>query len=120
MGELGELAQHYNQFRALGVEVVALSVDPLPQARQVWRRFGRRFPVLSDAKFHAMQLYGTRSPEYKNQLGISVNTPTLILIDAQGVIRWVHQAENYRVRSSWQNDLAHCREVASGDARHQP
>jgi peroxiredoxin len=111
MGELGELAKHDGAFRALGVDIVALSVDPLPRARQVWHRFGEAFPVLSDAKFRAMQLYGTRSPEYKNQLGIHVNTPTLILVDARGVIRWIHQAQNFRIRSTWRNDLAHCRAV---------
>lgn len=113
MGELGELAKHDGAFWALGVEIVALSVDPLPQARQVWQQFHAAFPVLSDAQFRVMQLYGTRSPEYKNELGISVNTPTLILIDARGVIRWIHQANSFRVRSTWQNDLAHCRAVVA-------
>lgn len=58
-----------------------------------------------------MELYGTQSPEYRNRQGVSINAPTLILIDKTGTIRWIHQAENYRVRAPVEGVLAQSRKL---------
>jgi peroxiredoxin len=55
--------------------------------------------MLSDSHDQVMDLYGTRSPVYKNHAGAPINTPTLVLIDKRGTIRWLHQAEDYRIRA---------------------
>ena len=55
--------------------------------------------------------YGTRSPEYHNREGGSINTPTLVLIDKTGMIRWIHQAMNFRVREAIEEDLAQARKL---------
>lgn len=113
MSELGELVKHAADFQAIHIQLIALSVDPVAKAAVVRDRFHAPFPILSDAQFKAMNRYGTRSPEYRNRLGISVNTPTLILIDRKGVIRWIHQATDYRVRASVEQDLAEARQLAA-------
>lgn len=117
MGELGEFAKHAAEFKALDVQLLAISVDPADRAREVQSRFNDAVPILSDAKQQVMDLYGTRSPEYKNQLGIDINTPTLVLIDRQGIIRWIHQASNYRIRASVEDDLAEARKLPPATAR---
>jgi hypothetical protein len=53
-----------------------------------------------------MELYGTRSPEFHNREGGVINTPTLVLIDRTGTIRWIHQARNFRIREAVEEDLA--------------
>lgn len=111
MGELGELVKHNADFQRLDVQLLAISVDPAEKGKQVEEKLQAPFPILSDAKQEVMELYGTRSPEYRNREGISINTPTLVLIDRTGTIRWIHQAEDYHVRETVQEDLAQARKL---------
>lgn len=84
----------------MDVEMLAVSVDPPEKAKRVKEKLNAPFPILSDASHKVMELYGTQSPEYRNRQGVSINTPTLVLIDKTGTIRWIHQATNYRIRAS--------------------
>jgi len=111
MGELGQFVKHDAEFRKLGVHILAISVDPPARAKWAKEKLKAPFHFLSDSKQTVMKLYGTRSPEYSNKLGISINTPTLVLIDKTGTIRWIHQANNYRVRNPVENDLAQVRKL---------
>jgi peroxiredoxin len=111
MGELGEFAKHDAEFKALDVQILAVSVDPSPEGKLVKKKLKVPFPVLSDSKHEVMELYGTRSPEYHNHSGASINTPTLVLIDKMGRIRWIHQATNFRVRETIEEDLAQARKL---------
>lgn|SRR5487761_296671 len=111
MGELGEFVKHYAEFKALNVQIVAISVDPAEKGRWLEDRLKAPFPILSDAKREVMELYGTRSPEYHNHQGASINTPTLVLIDKTGTIRWIHQASSFRARAPVQEDLAEARKL---------
>jgi peroxiredoxin len=111
MGELGELASHAAEFKALNVQILAISVDPPAKGKFVKERLKAQFPILSDSKREVMELYGTRSPEYHNHSGGSINTPTLVLIDKTGTIRWIHQATDFRVREAVEEDLAQARKL---------
>jgi len=111
MAELGEFVKHDAELKALDVQVLAISVDPLDKTHLVQRRLKAPFPILSDSKRKVMELYGTRSPVYHNFEGGSINTPTLVLIDKTGVIRWIHQATNFRIRATIQEDLAEARKL---------
>jgi peroxiredoxin len=99
MAELGEFVKHHQELRDMDVQVLAISVDPIDKAREAESKLKAPFPVLSDSHDVAMDLYGTRSPVYKNRTGAAINTPTLVLIDETGTIRWLHQAEDYRIRA---------------------
>jgi peroxiredoxin len=111
MGELGEFVKHYEDFKALDVQILAISVDPPDKGAWAKEKLKAPFPFLSDSKHEVMDLYGTRSPEYHNREGVSINTPTLVLIDKTGTIRWIHQATNYRVRETVEDDLAQARKL---------
>lgn len=111
MGELGELAEHDADFKALDVQMLAINVDPVDKGQWVRDRLHVPFPILSDTKQAVMNLYGTRSPEYRNKLGISINTDTFLLIDKQGIIRWIHQDANFRVREPIAAILAAARKL---------
>jgi len=91
--------------------VLAISVDPAERGKWVEEKLKASFPILSDSKRQVMELYGTRSPEYHNCEGGSINTPTLVLIDKTGTIRWIHQATNFRVREAIEEDLAQARKL---------
>jgi peroxiredoxin len=111
MSELGEFVKHNEDLRAMDVQVLAVSVDPPDKSHGAQEKSNATFPFLSDSKGEVMELYGTRSPEHHNREGISINTPTLVLIDRTGTIRWIHQATNFRVRESIEEDLAQARKL---------
>ena len=99
MAELGEFVKHYQELQALDVQVLAVSVDPVGKVSEARAKLKAPFPMLSDSDDKVMDLYGTRSPEYKNRDGAAINTPTLVLIDKTGTVRWLHQAADYRIRA---------------------
>lgn len=99
MAELGEFVKHDQELQALNVQVLGVSVDPVDKASEARNKLKAPFPMLSDLHGKVMDLYGTRSPLYKNRNGAAINTPTLVLIDKTGTIRWLHQAADYRIRA---------------------
>jgi len=91
--------------------VLAISVDPIDKARDTQSKLKAPFPMLSDSHDEVMDLYGTRSPVYKGRDGAAINTPTLVLIDKTGVIRWLHQAADYKVRAPFTDVLEKIRKL---------
>ena len=70
------------------------------------------FPVLSDDKRLAMNLYNTVSlSTYPAPDGGKYNHATLILIDTTGTIRWIYRNPDYRVRATVADDLAEIRKL---------
>src|SRR5208282_3403381 len=111
MSELGEFVKHDKDFKAMDVQVLAISVDPPDKGKWAQEKLNAPFPFLSDSKREVMELYGTRSPEYHNREGGIIYTPTLVLIDKSGTIRWIYQATNFRVREEIEEDLAQARKL---------
>ena len=50
MGELGEFVRHEDDFKALDVQVLAISVDPAERGKWVEEKLKAPFPILSDSK----------------------------------------------------------------------
>jgi peroxiredoxin len=111
MTELGEFVKHDADFKDRDVQILAISVDPADKGQWAKEKLKAAFPFLSDSKHDVAELYGTLSPQYHNRGGDSINTPTLVLIDKTGTIRWVHQASNYRVRATIEEDLAEAQKL---------
>jgi peroxiredoxin len=111
MNELGEFVKHEAELKALRVQVLGVSVDTLKEARFVQQRLKAPLPVLSDSERKLMGLYGTASPIYRARDGGPLNTPTLVLIDRTGKIRWIHQAEDFRIRAPISEDLEQIRKL---------
>ena len=111
MSELGEFAKNDAELKALDVQVLAISIDAPEKGKWAQEKLKARFPFLSDSEREVMELYGTRSPQYQNREGGSLNTPTLVLIDKSGTIRWIHQATTYRVRETIENVLVQARKL---------
>jgi peroxiredoxin len=112
----GELEKH-------GVSIIALSKDTPDEAALHQSRDGLSFPLLSDPDLQVIRAYGvehhkalgqTKNPK-SNIGGIPIGLapfsfsamaiPTTLLIDETGVIRWVDQTDDYRLRSSNQRVL---------------
>ena len=111
MSELGEFVKHHDQFTSMGVQILGISTDPPEKAREVAAKVKTPFPILADDKGLVMEAFGTRNPESDEPL----NVPTLALIDRAGVVRWIHQAEDYKVRAPVASVLEEIRKLQQKD-----
>jgi peroxiredoxin len=110
MAELGQFVKHYEELKALNVQVLDVSVDPPDKSRLVVEKLKAPFPILCDSQREAVRIYGTENPDHAPHED-SINIPTLVLIDSKGVIRWIHQAEDYRIRAPISQVLAEARKL---------
>ena len=98
-----------------GVEMIALSKDSVEDAAMQKRRDGLSMQLLSDPELEVIRLYGVEHHKAIEAstgrftlfgiplaLVLSIKTmaiPTTLLIDEEGIIRWIDQADDYRLRS---------------------
>lgn len=99
-----------------GISVVALSKDTVEEAAIHKNRDNITLKILSDANLDVIRQYGV---EHHKALGFVTNKykigsipltltpsfkimaiPTSLLIDENGVILWIDQADDYRIRSN--------------------
>jgi peroxiredoxin len=99
-----------------GVSLVALSKDTVEEAATHKTRDGLSLTLLSDSSLDVIKLYGV---EHHKALGFTTGSftlfgiplaltpsyktmaiPTSLLVDENGVIQWVDQTDDYRLRSS--------------------
>ncbi|MCB9759475.1 MAG: redoxin domain-containing protein [Alphaproteobacteria bacterium] len=92
------------QLDALGVDFVAISPDTPQEVARLQQSGLVTLKLLSDAELTVIDRYNLRS--HKTLAGAPGRSrirflaiPTTILVDAQGVVRWVDQATDNRVRS---------------------
>ncbi len=113
--ELRHFEELRPQLEALDVTIVALSKDSVEDAAHNQERDNLGFTLLSDPELKVIRQYGVEHhkaievskgaftvagvplalvPEFK-----TMAIPTTLLIDERGIIRWIDQAEDYRIRS---------------------
>ena len=97
-----------------GISVVALSKDTASEAAIHKERDGLTLTLLSDPKLEVIRQYGVEHHKTLNfttgkftiagiPLGFSPSfktmaIPTSMLVDENGVIQWIDQSDDYRVR----------------------
>lgn len=80
------------------MEIYAISVDTPEESRLLRQQLAAEYTFLSDAGRTVMDLLQLRHSQ-PNPAGGDIEMPTLILTDRSGIIRWIHQSEDYRVRA---------------------
>lgn len=99
-------------FEAWDVSVLALSNDTVAHAKFHRERDGLAFPLLADPDLTVIEFMGLRHDKAIHfttfyLLGLplgypdgfpSMAIPTSVLLDKKGVVKWVDQAEDYRMR----------------------
>jgi len=100
-----------------GIEIVTLSTDTPAQIVAGRGKHGLLATMLSDADLAVTDLYGLRNrrsiapgreralPELR-----PLPIPTTILVDSNGIVRWIDQAADFQVRSDPDRVLAALRE----------
>jgi len=98
---LRDLARSYKDVRFYGI-----SRDPPEESRDLAKKIaddGRGplgFRLLFDAQSRVIDRYGLRDPAYAHEKLSGVPKPAVIVLDAEGRIRWKKIEEDYRERPS--------------------
>jgi peroxiredoxin len=90
--ELCEMRDHNDQFVERGVTVLPISVDHTYSLKEYKAKYGLKDDMLSDFMRDVSRLYGVLMEErgYSNR--------AYFLLDAKGIIRWVHVEETPSTR----------------------
>jgi peroxiredoxin len=92
MTQLREFARHKKEFDERKTQVVALSVDDVHHARQVWEKVtDHNFTILNDPGAKVIRKYGLLHAAGADGKDIAIRTT--IFIDEQGVERWRRVSE---------------------------
>lgn len=75
-----------------------MSVDPPAASRRLQDRLDIRFTFLSDPEGELLDELGIRHRGGRND-GADIAFPTAVLVDADGVVRWIFHSETYRERA---------------------
>jgi peroxiredoxin len=102
------LQEDYSEFGQLNAEILAISVEGVEIGQYVSDLLDLQYPVLSDTQLGVVEQYGVY-----NLLGDSLATPSVFLIDADGVVRWVYVGETTRDRPSNEMILGQLRDLPS-------
>lgn len=78
-----QLQRDYERFRAVDAEVVALSTETLEASTRLATDWGIEYPVLADPDHQVIESYGVY-----NLLGDQRATPSVFIVNEQGIIIW--------------------------------
>lgn len=92
------LEEKQSEFKARGVQLVAISVDPPEVTREHAKKQGYTYLFLSDAKGELIRRYDLRH-EDGGPGQTDIARPAEFLIDSTGTVRWVNLPNDYRVRA---------------------
>ncbi|HCK84878.1 MAG TPA: alkyl hydroperoxide reductase [Hyphomonadaceae bacterium] len=104
MAQIKEVAGRYQAIEATGARVTLISPQPQAHTQQLAHKHGVRFEYYVDVGNRAARLLGIDHPAGlpfgMQVLGYDADTvlPTVIVTDKDGVVRWTHETDNYRVR----------------------
>ena len=93
----------------LGFRIVAACIDPPGELARTAKRWGVRFPLLSDPELKLAHAYGVAfRPEGRPGLPV----PAVFLVDAGGRVRFHYVNPTYQVRLAREVLLAAARELS--------
>jgi len=92
---------------ARGVEIVTVCADNAEQIRKGRGRHGLEATILADPDLAITDRYNLRNRTNLSPSGLRpLPIPTTILVDADGIVRWIDQSTDYQVRSHPERVLA--------------
>ncbi len=75
-----------------------MSVDPPAVSRRLKERLKSRFTFIADQEGVLLDGLGIRHRGGRND-GADIAYPTAVLVDADGVVRWIFHSDTYRERA---------------------
>jgi peroxiredoxin len=118
MAQVKEIAARYREISQSGARVALVSPQPHENTIELAKRFDVPFEFLTDRgnrvarRLNIEMKHGL--PMGMGLLGYDDDTvfPTVVVLDREGVIRWVDQTDNYRVRPEPETFLPIIKELA--------
>jgi peroxiredoxin len=104
MTELGQLEQHYEEFDKRGVCIVAVSLDDVKDTAETQMQFPHLI-ILSDKDESLARASDVIGPHHGPN-GETTVSPTTVLVDSEGRVRWVFRPDRYINRLSPEDLLA--------------
>ena len=104
MAQIKEVAKHYQQIAKNGTQIVLISPQPHSNTQSIAKKFDVPFNFMTDENNAAAQelniAMANGLPACMEMLGYDSDTvyPTVIITDEKGVIKFVDQTDNYRIR----------------------
>ncbi len=92
------IQKNLDQFNAVGIRPVAISVDSPEESRDLCQKAGYTFTFLSDPKLDAISRYDLVH-KGQGENGRDIARPAEFLVDSSGIVRWRMLTENYWVRA---------------------
>jgi peroxiredoxin len=92
-----------------------VSVDPPAASRRMRERLKSRFTFLADPEGLLLDGLGIRHRGGRND-GADIAYPTAVLVDADGVVRWIFQSDSYRERARAEEIFAAIAALREGGA----
>ena len=86
-----------NELEAAGVQVLAVSPDPNQRSQELAERLKVNYKVLADPDLAVTRRLGLIH-EHGGPEGHDVPRPATVLLDRDGVVRWVAIARNFQLR----------------------
>ena len=93
------------EFQAAGIRPVAISVDSPEQSRDLCRKAGYTFTLLSDPKLETARAYDLVH-HGGGPAGKDISRPAELLVDSSRTVRWENFTEDVRVRARAEEMLA--------------
>jgi peroxiredoxin len=93
------IQKHLGQFKARGIRVAAISVDPPEMSHKLAEERGYTYTILSDPKAEAIRRYDVLHPG-AGEGGQDIARPAEFLLNTEGVVRWVNLTEDFWVRAT--------------------
>jgi len=85
---------------ARGIQVVTVSGETPADIRKGRSKHGLRAMMLADPGLEVAGRYNLINERNLNPKGVGpLQIPTTFLVDAQGLVRWIDQAQDYQIRS---------------------
>jgi peroxiredoxin len=87
---------------AWGVRLVTLCTDTPEQIRKGMHKHGAKATMLADRDLSVTRALGLENtaPKIKPPGVAGLPVPTTILVDANHVVRWIDQAQDYQIRAA--------------------
>ena len=98
MIELGQLERRHQDFAKQNVRVVVVSLEGHDEAEKTQAQFPHLMAV-ADGEHHLIDAAGVLHP-HANPEGGDAAAPTTILIDRDGIVRWLFRPSRYLTRLS--------------------
>lgn len=104
------IQQNLKAIEAAGIRPVAISVDSPEASRELCRKAGYTFTLLSDPKAEVIGRYDLLHPG-AGPNGQDIARPAEFLVDTTGTVRWVNLTENFWVRARPEQIIAAARNL---------